>query len=96
MVVGAGIAGLTAAYRLSRSGFDVTVLEAEPDVGGRLSTLAKDGYRFDLAASPVCARGSVPPPKRSGLTRGRAGRRGPPVAPSPTTATGRSARRRPR
>jgi len=51
VVVGAGIAGLTAAYRLSKSGFEVTVLEAEPTVGGRLSTLAKDGYRFDLAAS---------------------------------------------
>lgn len=51
VVVGAGIAGLTAAYRLSKSGFDVTVFEAERQVGGRLSTLAKDGYRFDLAAS---------------------------------------------
>jgi oxygen-dependent protoporphyrinogen oxidase len=51
VVVGAGIAGLTAAYRLSRSGFAVTVLEARATVGGRLSTLAKDGYRFDLAAS---------------------------------------------
>ena len=51
VVVGAGIAGLTAAYRLSKSGFAVTVLEAQPTVGGRLSTLAKDGYRFDLAAS---------------------------------------------
>ena len=51
MVVGAGIAGLAAAYRLTKSGFEVTVLEAESTVGGRLSTLAKDGFRFDLAAS---------------------------------------------
>jgi protoporphyrinogen/coproporphyrinogen III oxidase len=51
IVVGAGVAGLTAAYRLMRRGLDVTVLEAEDRVGGRLSTVAKDGYRFDLAAS---------------------------------------------
>jgi oxygen-dependent protoporphyrinogen oxidase len=51
VVVGAGVAGLTAGYRLTRAGFEVTVLEAEATVGGRLSTLVKDGFRFDLAAS---------------------------------------------
>ncbi|HTK65475.1 MAG TPA: NAD(P)/FAD-dependent oxidoreductase [Pseudonocardia sp.] len=51
IVVGAGVAGLAAANRLRLSGFDVTVLEAAPTIGGRLSTLEKDGYRIDLAAS---------------------------------------------
>ena len=35
VVVGAGIAGLTAAYQMDRQGWDVTVLEARDRVGGR-------------------------------------------------------------
>lgn len=38
-VVGAGLAGLTAAYELARNGFEVTVLEARDRVGGRVYTL---------------------------------------------------------
>jgi monoamine oxidase len=37
-VIGAGFAGLTAACFLRESGFDVTVLEARSDVGGRVSS----------------------------------------------------------
>lgn len=51
VVVGCGIAGAAAANRLWRSGFEVTVLEAQPQVGGRTSTLRKDGFAIDLAAS---------------------------------------------
>ena len=35
VVVGAGVAGLTAAYEMDRQGWDVTVLEARDRVGGR-------------------------------------------------------------
>lgn len=38
LVVGAGIAGLSAAYGLRRRGFDVVVLEARSRVGGRIET----------------------------------------------------------
>jgi len=49
-VVGAGPAGLTAAFRLARAGAAVTVLEAAPAVGGRTRTDLLDGCRIDVAA----------------------------------------------
>lgn len=51
VVVGAGIAGAGAANRLRHNGFEVTVLEAEPYVGGRTATLRQDGFKIDLAAT---------------------------------------------
>ena len=51
VVVGAGIAGLAAAFRLKQAGFKVTVLEASDRVGGRMCTLSRDGFRIDLAVS---------------------------------------------
>src|SRR6476660_6506043 len=39
IVVGAGLAGLTAAVFLRDAGWDVIVLEARPRVGGRVHTL---------------------------------------------------------
>lgn len=39
LIVGAGIAGLTAAYRLRQAGVPVDVVEARNDVGGRMRTL---------------------------------------------------------
>ena len=39
VVVGAGLAGLSAAYELTRLGHDVTVLEARSRAGGRVETL---------------------------------------------------------
>lgn len=38
VVIGAGITGLTAAFRLIRIGLDVTVLEASSRIGGRIRT----------------------------------------------------------
>jgi putrescine oxidase len=48
VVVGAGVAGLTAAWRLAQAGIDVAVLEARERVGGRLHTLEVDGEPFEL------------------------------------------------
>ncbi|MBX9950982.1 MAG: FAD-dependent oxidoreductase, partial [Candidatus Obscuribacterales bacterium] len=39
IVIGAGFAGLAAAFELSCVGYDVTVLEARDRVGGRVHTL---------------------------------------------------------
>jgi monoamine oxidase len=48
VVVGAGLAGLTAALDLRAAGWDVVVLEARPRVGGRVHTLygGEDGVPF--------------------------------------------------
>ena len=48
VVLGAGPAGLTAAYVLARDGRDVTVLERDDVVGGLSRTEVRDGWRFDL------------------------------------------------
>jgi phytoene dehydrogenase-like protein len=47
VVVGAGLAGLVAARRLAQAGAEVTVLEREDEVGGRVRTDHEDGYTFD-------------------------------------------------
>src|SRR5262245_42278967 len=47
-VVGAGPAGLTAAYLLSKQGVRTTVLEADDTVGGLSRTAQYKGFRFDI------------------------------------------------
>jgi monoamine oxidase len=52
IVLGAGIAGLVAAWELQQAGFAVTVLEARNRVGGRAWTV-RDGDRIDMIGEPV-------------------------------------------
>lgn len=52
-VVGAGLAGLTAAYRLQRHGYRVVVLEASGNVGGRAQTSEIGGYTINTAAGAI-------------------------------------------
>lgn len=47
VIVGAGLAGLSAALRLAGAGRKVTVIERENVPGGRNGLLNKDGYSFD-------------------------------------------------
>jgi protoporphyrinogen oxidase len=48
VIIGAGPAGLTAAYLLAKDGFQVTVLEGDSQVGGISRTAQYKGYRFDI------------------------------------------------
>jgi protoporphyrinogen oxidase len=49
VIVGAGPAGLTAAYDLSKAGASVVVLESDPQyVGGISRTVNYKGFRFDI------------------------------------------------
>ena len=50
-IVGAGIAGLAASIRLAVRGYRVDVYEANAYPGGKLSSFAQDGYRFDAGPS---------------------------------------------
>lgn len=51
IVIGAGISGLAAAVKLQAEGYQVTVLEAQDRVGGRLKTNRSLGLAFDEGAS---------------------------------------------
>lgn len=54
VIIGAGIAGLNAAYQLKKAGVKATVYEAGPRVGGRmLSTTIADGLTIDLGAELI-------------------------------------------
>ncbi|MBV9411097.1 MAG: NAD(P)/FAD-dependent oxidoreductase [Acidimicrobiia bacterium] len=49
VVIGAGPAGLTAAYVLAtRYGIESTILESDSQVGGISRTVERDGWRFDI------------------------------------------------
>jgi protoporphyrinogen oxidase len=48
-IIGAGPAGLTAAYLLTKQGYRVTVIEKDPVyVGGISRTVEHEGFRFDI------------------------------------------------
>lgn len=48
VIIGAGPAGLTAAYELMRRGEQATVLESTDAIGGISQTVERNGWRFDI------------------------------------------------
>lgn len=63
IVIGAGVAGLVAAYELRRQGHDVLVLEAQQRVGGRIYTL-----RAPFAPGLYAEAGAMRIPRAHDLT----------------------------
>ena len=89
LVIGGGLAGLTAATTAARQGRQVTLLEARSEPGGRARTATQDGFLLNegphalyaageglavLRELGVDPRGAVPPTKGAmGLVDGRLG-----------------------
>ena len=58
-VVGAGVAGLTAAYRLKRLGIRVVVYETSERAGGVILTERRDGYLAELGPNSLTVGGGA-------------------------------------
>jgi all-trans-retinol 13,14-reductase len=58
VIIGSGVAGLTAAAYLAQEGRHVTVLEQFPTIGGVTATIRNDGYSWDLG--PMLLEGFGP------------------------------------
>ncbi|WP_329033547.1 FAD-dependent oxidoreductase [Streptomyces sp. NBC_01725] len=56
-VVGAGISGLTAAYRLKEAGRAPEVFEADGDVGGRMRARQEDGWIVEQGTETLASHG---------------------------------------
>jgi phytoene desaturase len=54
-IIGGGFGGLAEAIRLQARGFQVTLFEKRPFLGGRAYQLQKDGYTFDMGPSLITA-----------------------------------------
>ena len=59
IVIGAGIAGLTAAYRLAKAGMTVTVIEAEDRPGGRMAERRNGDIIYNTGARLIYPFGRV-------------------------------------
>ena len=59
LVLGAGIAGITAARKMVAAGFSVCVLDKSRGLGGRFATRRIEGQSFDHGAQFFTARGKV-------------------------------------
>ena len=53
VVIGGGLGGLAAAVRLAAAGWRVEVCEQGPRLGGKMNTLAREGFRFDTGPSLI-------------------------------------------
>lgn len=56
VIIGSGLAGLSAAHTLIEASVEVRVLEASSSIGGRVQTDEINGYRFDRGFQLVNAR----------------------------------------
>jgi len=61
LIVGAGMAGLTAAAYLARAGHRVTILEKSGHIGGLVHTFSREGFHFDTGPRAIGNAGIVKP-----------------------------------
>ncbi|MFW9863669.1 MAG: phytoene desaturase family protein [Candidatus Thorarchaeota archaeon] len=61
VIVGGGMAGLTAAVYLSRAGHDVLLLEKNKECGGLLNSFERNGFTFDAGARSILNAGIIRP-----------------------------------
>lgn len=59
-IVGAGAAGLQAAYLLTNSGLSVALIEARSRIGGRILTLRPEGSAIPVELGPIFVHGWPP------------------------------------
>jgi phytoene dehydrogenase-like protein len=59
VVVGGGMAGLTAACYLARAGADVTLFERAPNLGGRAASRDFEGFRFNRGIHALYTGGAT-------------------------------------
>ncbi len=55
IVIGSGFGGLAAALRMRAKGFEVTLVEKHPDLGGRARVFKKDKFIFDGGPTVITA-----------------------------------------
>ena len=55
IVIGSGFGGLAAALRLRAKGYEVTLLEKHPDLGGRARVFKKGGFTYDGGPTVITA-----------------------------------------
>ena len=55
IVIGSGFGGLSAALRMRAKGHDVTLIEKQPDLGGRARTFERDGFIYDGGPTVITA-----------------------------------------
>ncbi|HUW89972.1 MAG TPA: NAD(P)/FAD-dependent oxidoreductase [Candidatus Nanopelagicaceae bacterium] len=58
IIIGSGLAGLTAASYMCREGHDVVIYEQFSEIGGVTATIHKDGYSWDIG--PLLLEGLAP------------------------------------
>jgi phytoene desaturase len=56
LIIGGGVGGLSAAIRLAAAGVRVHILEQNPRVGGKMSEIAAEGFRWDTGPSVITMR----------------------------------------
>jgi all-trans-retinol 13,14-reductase len=61
VIVGAGMAGLTAAAYLSRAGYDVLLIEKNEECGGLLYSFQRQDFVFDAGARALVNSGIIQP-----------------------------------